>query len=257
MTAEGGVDPTGGEVCLPDHRVCVSFPTGAIDKSDVIRIEPTSDVPPAALSEGYAISFTRNQTVTFTKPAKVSFSLDIVRTDGLPNESVLRIYSKQGDEWLPLDNTFVDRVRNVVTGETTHFSPFVVLRSDRLPDGGLPIELDGGEKDSGIIYPPYDGSFPMDAGRPDAGRPDAGRPDSGTPDAGQPDAGRPDSGTPDAGQPDAGQPDAGQPDAGQPDAGQPDAGQPDAGQPDAGQPDAGQPDAGQPDAGQPDAGDGG
>ena len=264
---DGQIGPTGGELCIADRKVCIDIPTGALEKPEVFRITPGAEVPGGALSEGYDIGLANGLPLELLKPARVTFSLEIVEAGGIPNENLLRIYTRKPDEdWQPLDNAFVDRVRNVVIGETSHLSPFVVLRSDRLPDGGLPIELnDGGSRDAAVIPPPpFDGGRP-DAGRPDAGRrdsgmpmPDAGAPDAGTPDAGMMmDAGTPDSGsmTMDAGTPDAGTPDAGTPDAGPPDAGPPDAGEPDAGF-DAGEPDAGDPDAGA-DAGEPDAGDGG
>jgi hypothetical protein len=251
---EGVVRPTGGEICLADERVCISVPPGALEQEEILRITPASDVPAAALSEGFDISSTSGRKVTFLKPATVRFALELVDAGGIENENILRIYTRGEGDWQPLDDSFVDRVRGVVLGGTLHLSPFVVLRSDRLPDGGLPIELDGGMRDSGVIViPPFDAGRP-DAGRPDAGTPDAGPPDAGPPDAGMPDAGPPDAGPPDAGPPDAGPPDAGPPDAGPPDAGEPDAGEPDAGEPDAGEPDAGEPDAGEPDAGEPDAG---
>ncbi len=257
---EGGVETTGGEVCLPDGRVCLTVPAGGLAESQVFRISSGAEAPGGALSPAYDISSTRTQTVTFLKPATVSFAIDLV--DGsVPSDSLLRLYTRvDGGDWEPLDNPALDRVKGRILGEVSHLSPFVVLRADRLPDGGLPIDIDGGQRDSGEVIPPFDASSVFDAGKPDAGRPDGGRPDAGRPDAGF-DAGF-DAGV-DAGRPDAGQPDAGPPDAGPPDAGPPDAGPPDAGQPDAGAPDAGQ-DAGDDagldagaDAGSPDAGDGG
>jgi hypothetical protein len=261
-SVNGGLDPTGGEICLSDRSVCLVVPPGGLADYEGFKIAPmaSSEVPPAALSPGYDISPTTSTRVTFLKPARVVFSLDLVDVNAVPNENLLRIYTYEandaGEGWQPLANSFVDRVRNEISGEIEHLSPFVVLRSDRLPDGGIPTEGDAGTKpDSGIIViPPIPDAGPPDAGEPDAGPPDAGPPDAGPPDAGPPDAGPPDAGPPDAGPPDAGPPDAGPPDAGPPDAGPPDAGPPDAGPPDAGPPDAGPPDAGPPDAGPPDAG---
>ncbi|MFZ5788019.1 MAG: hypothetical protein ACOY3Y_16395, partial [Acidobacteriota bacterium] len=182
-SVDGALGPTGGELCLPDKKVCISVPSTAMETQEVLRIAPGAEVPGGALSEGYDIT-AGGRGYTFVKPATVSFSLDAVRTDGIENLNLLRVYTRVDGDWQPLDKAFVDRVKNVVTGETLHLSPFVVLRSDRLPDGGLPIELDGGRRDSGTIDVP-----PFDAGRPDAGMPDAGRPDAGMPDAGMPDAG--------------------------------------------------------------------
>ncbi len=233
-SVDGSVGPTGGEVCLPENKICIAVPSGSLGTQEVLRLSPGAKVPESALSEGFDISAVSGRAIVFSKPAAVSFSLDIVQVDDVPSENLLRVYTMRDDEWQPLENAFVDRVRRVVRGETRHLSPFVVLRADRLPDGGVPLEIDGGQTDGSIIVIP-----PFDAGRPDAGKPDAGKPDSGIPDAGKPDSGNPDAGTHDAGVPDAGVPDSGMRDAGVPDAGVLDAGAPDAGEPDAGDIDAG------------------
>lgn len=250
-SVSGEVGAAGGEVCLTDRKVCIEVPLGGLETQELVRITPGGDKPASALSESFDISAVNGRKTEFLKPATVTMSIDLIdegTLEALPNVTLLRIYTHDGEKWTALGDAVVDRVRNVVTGKTNHLSPFVLARADILPDGGMPIEIDGGPYDSGtvIVVPPFDG------GRPDAGRPDAGRPDSGTPDAGTPDSGIPDAGTPDAGTPDAGMPDAGTPDAGAPDAGAPDAGV-DAGF-DAGI-DAGEPDAGDVDAGEPDAGD--
>lgn len=201
---EGTLGPTGGDVCLPGNQVCIEIPSGGLETQELIRISETTEVPEGALSPGYDISAASGKPLTFVKPATVSFSLDLVNQDGISNENLLRLYTLEtldggAQTWQPLRNALVDRVKNVVRGETLHLSPFVVLRTDRLPDGGLPFELDAGRTDASVVVIP-----PFDAGRPDAGRVDAGTPDAGRPDAGTPDAGTPDAGTPDAGTPDAG-----------------------------------------------------
>ncbi len=198
-SVDGAVGPTGGEVCLPDNKVCISVPIGGLETQELLRISPGTDVPGGALSDGYDISFVGSGSIVFVKPSTVSFSLELVREGNLENENLLRIYTRErlegGElgEWQPLENAFVDRVRNVVRGDTRHLSPFAVLRSDRLVDGGDPFEIDGGGRDGSVIVVP-----PFDGGRPDAGR-DAGVPDSGMPDAGRDAGAGADAGTQDAG----------------------------------------------------------
>jgi hypothetical protein len=248
------IGPTGGEVCIADERVCIVIPSGALERAVNIRIAPTTDVPAGAIGEAYDIG---PSGTVFLEPARVIFKIEaLFEYDSGLDPLQLRLYTKYDGDWEPLGTQVppLDRVRRTLSGRVEHLSPFVILRADRLPDGGMPIEGDSGTKDSGVIVIPYFDAGPPDAGKPDAGKPDAGPPDAGKPDAGPPDAGKPDAGPPDAGPVDAGPPDAGPPDAGPPDAGPPDAGPPDAGPPDAGPPDAGPPDAGPPDAGPPDAG---
>jgi len=229
-SVDGAVGPTGGSLCSPDKKLCIDVPIAALETQEVLRISPGGESASAALSESWEISAVSGKALTFAKPATVRVSLDAVRTEGIDNLNILRVYSRvEGGDWQPLARSFVDRVKNEVIGETSHLSPFLVLRSDRLPDGGNPIELDASVLDASVIViPPIPDAGRPDAGRPDAGRPDSGTPDAGTPDAGMMDAGRPDSGTPDAGGVDSGMPDAGVPDAGISDAGF-DAGTPDAG----------------------------
>jgi hypothetical protein len=223
----------GGEVCLPERKVCISVPPLALERELTLRIAPTDDAPGGLIGDAWDITPTGT---AFSKPATISFRYDGLAIPANLNVNLLRIYTRQApdggsaEEWVPTDSPRVNALRAELEGDVRHLSPFFVLRADRLPDGGLPIEGDGGP----VIPPPPPPPPPFDAGRPDAGRPDAGRPDSGVMDAGQPDAGPKDAGPTDSGVMDAGQPDAGPPDAGPPDAGPPDAGPPDAGPPDAG-----------------------
>lgn len=294
---EGSVTATGGEVCSLDRRVCLEIPVQGLDEAKTFRISsPSSDRPGGELSEVWDIEALETESLKFRKPAIVKVKLEAVTAPGEQRgeDQLLRIFISRDGVWEVIGDHFFDRVRNELRGSTLllsnksakrAISAVAVLRGDRLPDGGIPIETDAGMVDSGMMYfPPLGDGGQRDAGV-DAGTPpvDAGRPDSGV-DAGMPvDAGT-DAGTPvvdagfDAGTPvvdagvDAGTPvvdagvDAGTPviDAGV-DAGTPvvDAGV-DAGTPevdagfDAGTPvDAGH-DAGSiEDAGEPDAGDAG
>jgi hypothetical protein len=270
------VDSNPGEFCTEDQFVCVSFPVGALKQFDTLTIQKGVQGPEAPLSDTYEISLRGLKGEPLEKPARVSFHFDAVQIPENLNETLLKVFTKENDEWVPLENPSVNRTTKRISGDTKHFSPFVIMRIDRLSDGGVPIAGDSGVRDSGIIVFPFDAGG-VDAGRPDAGRPDSGI-DSGVPDAGIIDAGFDagivDSGIIDAGIPDSGIDagrmdagidagiDAGRPDAGIDagiDSGVPDAGVDagfDAGQLDAGVLDAGT-DAGIQDSGTPDAGDAG
>lgn len=237
------ISPTGGELCLGDRKICIMVPPRGLANSVTLRASQGSDSPPAALSEAFDISASDGKPVQFLVPATVSIKLALVDANNVPNDTLLRVYTRdpETNEWVALGSPLVDRLRGEITGTTMHLSPFVVLRADRLPDGSFPEEIDASVRDSGVIaIPPVPDAGRLDAGRPpanDAGRADAGGP--GPLDAGQTptDAGQMqiDAGTTlvdaglapvDAGAPfDAGaERDAGAPDAGELDAGEPDAG---------------------------------
>ncbi|MFZ5467895.1 MAG: hypothetical protein ACOZIN_00545 [Myxococcota bacterium] len=231
--ATGSVGPRGGTVCVEDRRICLDVPSGALENEVGFRIQLSSTPAPGAIGDTWDIGPTGT---TFLSPARVAIRYDLVPDAGNLNPALLRVYTEQEGEWVPLLEPSLDRVASTVKGGVLHLSPFAIRRIDLLPDGGIPPEPDGGQPDAGQARP--------DAGVPDAGRPDAGVPDAGRPDAGTPDAGRPDAGMPDAGF-DAGM-DAGV-DAGAVDAGV-DAGESDAGF-DAGEADAGAIDGGAADGG--------
>jgi hypothetical protein len=291
-SSEGILSATGGELCAPDRKICIEVPPQAVSEQQRFRIAfPSADRPGGQLTEVWDIEALNQESYRFLKPAIIRIKFDAIDRTSVPDEQLLRVFSSRDGNWEVLGDLFYDKVRSEIRGSTLLLSTssikravsaFAVMRVDRLPDGGIPMETDAGPRPDGgtIFIPPIVDAGPPDAGRPDAGRPDAGRPDAGVPDAGVPDAGVPDAGRPDAGVPDSGMMvdagfdagvvidagfDAGVPDAGVDagvdaggaagvDAGV-DAGAPDAGV-DAGAPDAGT-DAGDPDAGAPDAGDGG
>lgn len=156
-TATGIVDPTGGEICLPDNSVCINIPPGALDQAVTINIKPTSDVAPAAIGQGYDISAGDSATnapreVTFIKEAQVKFRIQTYLDQGADSgfdPYILRLFTKEEDQWVPLDTITppIDMVRGYLVGSTSHLSPFFILRADLLPDGGIPFQIDGGPKD--------------------------------------------------------------------------------------------------------------
>jgi hypothetical protein len=207
------VDSNPRQLCTKNDALCVSLPAGALKSYDRLSIREGVEGPGAALSATYEVSLAQLKGALLEKPAKVSFSFDAVTFPPGVNESLLRVFTFENGEWVGLQNASIDRTLRRISGETLHFSPFVVLRIDRLSDGGLPVEINGGARDGGVIVlPPFDsGTYGFDAGLevPDASMIDAGV-DAGPPrrDAGTPDAGKPDAGVVDAGF-DAGRPDAG------------------------------------------------
>lgn len=218
----GTIDQLGGEACVPDRKVCLEVPPQALDAPISVKISTLADPPPATLGDAWQITAVGQPELVFHVPAQVVYSMDALPVDSVPSPNLLRVWRRtDAGEWDMLDRAVIDRVKNELSGDTLVLGDFVVMRVDRLPDGGLPIEGDGGVRDGGsvIIIPP-----PVDGGRPDAGRPDAGPVDAGAPDAGPVDSGTPDAGPVDAGAFDAGPDDAGTPDAGAPDAGDVDAG---------------------------------
>ena len=158
------IGPTGGEVCLANSNVCVLIPPGALDKPVPIRILPTNDVPEGSFGGGYDIG---PSGTTFLKPVKVTFKIEsLYDEDSGVDPLLLRLFTKVDNVWEPLATPVppLDRVRRTLSGTVEHLSPFVILRADRLPDGGMPIEIDGGKKDAGVIVIPY-----FDAGKRDGG----------------------------------------------------------------------------------------
>ncbi len=153
------IGAAGGELCLPDRRVCIEVPVNGLPEDQQIYIRPSNEAPGGQLSEVWEIG--TNGTI-FLKEATVTFRYDLL--DGgidMLSPSLVRIYTRElldgggYGEWRSLNESEVDRVKLVVRGNTTHLSPFTLMRTDRLSDGGIPIEGDAGMmKDGGVITCP-------------------------------------------------------------------------------------------------------
>jgi hypothetical protein len=230
---QGTVPATGGELCTSDRVFCVEIPPQAIAETQTFRIiAPSNDRPGGQLSEVWDVEVVGQREFRFLKPAIIRIKTSAVDSTNVQNETLLRIYGLKDSAWEVLGSFFSDRVRGEYRGSVSILSSgdkarsaFTVLRVDRLPDGGIPMETDSGAlPDAGVIViPPVPDAGrrdsglmePLDAGRmePDAGMMprDSGMPtrDAGPPDSGPPavDAGGTDSGvhTVDAGR-DAGSP---------------------------------------------------
>ncbi len=175
-STQATIPATGGELCTPDRRLCLEIPAQAIAETQTFRIFfPSTDRPGGQLSEVWDIEAVDRDQLRFLKPATIRVRLDAVDMTQVRDDTLLRVFTSRDGNWEVLGNLFFDRVRNELRGTTSLLSTsglkravsaFTVLRVDRLPDGGVPMETDAGPlPDSGvIIIPPV----------PDAGRRDAG-----------------------------------------------------------------------------------
>ena len=175
-STQATIPATGGELCTPDRRICLEIPAQAIPETQTFRIFfPSTDRPGAQLSEVWDIEAVDKDQFRFLKPAIIRVRLDAVDMTQVRDDTLLRVFTSRDGNWEVLGNLFFDRVRNELRGTTSVLSTsalkravsaFTVLRVDRLPDGGIPMETDAGPlPDSGVIVIP-----PV----PDAGRRDAG-----------------------------------------------------------------------------------
>jgi len=153
------IGAAGGELCLPDRRVCIEIPVNGLPEDRQIFIRPSNENPGGQLSDVWEIG---TEGTLFLKEATVTFRYDVLDSGiDMLSPSLVRIYTRElfdgggyGD-WRSLNDSEVDRVKLVVRGNTSHLSPFCLMRTDRLSDGGMPIEGDAGTpRDSGVIICP-------------------------------------------------------------------------------------------------------
>ena len=76
---DGQVGPTGGELCLPDKKVCINFPSGALEDQEIIRISAGAEVPGGALSEGYDIGPSSLRPLKLAKTAGIPITTEPAR----------------------------------------------------------------------------------------------------------------------------------------------------------------------------------
>jgi hypothetical protein len=155
------IGPDGGKVSSADGLLTLDVPPGALSKATKLIVKTAEDPTDEAVSNVYELGPAGQR---FDQQVTLSFKADGFETD----DAV--VATLEDDEWVAL--TSPARTRTSVSGDTTHFSLFAVVRV-RTPGG---MEDAAVTRDSGV-------DEPVDAAGPDAAS-DAGDPDAGGPDGG-------------------------------------------------------------------------
>ncbi len=191
-TAQEVLGPAGGALSTPDGVLTLRVPSGAVDHDVLFTVGPAAPPLSAAVGGAYEIGPAGTQ---FAAPATVSIRYTPADLDGAPSSDLL-VATVAAGQWQPLASGAVDARAGVVSGATSHLSPFALVHASSVvtPDAGTcatdeapagtcaaPVRplcsgaagtvlyscsnASGGGY-SALCCPPADASAPVDAGSP-------------------------------------------------------------------------------------------
>ncbi len=159
ITGQGNVPAaSGGKVATADGALTVDVPPGALAADTQITIAEIAPLASGAIGKTYEIGPSGTQ---FTIPVALVFdyrAFDLAGNDPVTLEAATIV----SGAWAPITSSEVDVAAHVVTGHTTHLSPFGLHSKGKGPadDAGADAADGGpGPTDAGPSDAPSDAPF--------------------------------------------------------------------------------------------------
>ena len=132
--ASASIGTSGGTVTTSDGSATLTVPAGAVSATTAITITPSTLTVPGAVGQVWEIGPTGTQ---FATPVTLTLAYTDAELGGKPAAD-FAVSTVVGSGWQPIAAGVVNTAAHVITGQTTHLSPYalssLVQSSD---DGGL------------------------------------------------------------------------------------------------------------------------
>ncbi|RIV23780.1 hypothetical protein DYU11_12465 [Fibrisoma montanum] len=113
------IGPAGGVIVLPDSRLTLTIPSGAVDTETVITIQPVENK--AFGGTGSAYQITPND-LTLKKNALLTWQYTPEELDGSAPEAVGLAYQDKNGVWHGRNDLIVDKAKKSVTAPVSHLA---------------------------------------------------------------------------------------------------------------------------------------
>jgi hypothetical protein len=114
------IGPEGGVIAMPDGRISVSVPAGAVKAATLFSIQPvTSTLPLSCDSINYKLT---PENLRFDKPVTIRFNYSENDIDGSAPELLSIGYQDAAGHWFGKDATALDSIHRTLTVNSYHFS---------------------------------------------------------------------------------------------------------------------------------------
>jgi hypothetical protein len=114
------IGPEGGVIAMPDGRIAVTVPAGAVAAATMFGIQPvTSTLPLSCDSITYKLT---PENVKFAKPVTIRFNYSAKDIDGTAVELLNIAYQDTAGHWLGKTATVLDSIHHTLTVNSHHFS---------------------------------------------------------------------------------------------------------------------------------------
>jgi hypothetical protein len=121
-SASASIGVSGGVVATGDGSVRLSIPAGAITTTTTITITPSTSSVPGYVGQVWEIGPTGTQ---FSVPITIALAYSDAELAGKPVAG-FSVSTVVGNAWEPIAASVLDTAAHVMSGQTTHLSPYAV-----------------------------------------------------------------------------------------------------------------------------------
>lgn len=120
------IGPEGGNIAMPDGRITVTVPPGAVQSATSFSIQPvTSTLPLSCDTITYQLL---PEHITFAKPVTIRFNYTTDYMDGSNPDLMSIAYQDSAGHWLGREATALDSIHRTLTINSSHFSTWGTYR---------------------------------------------------------------------------------------------------------------------------------
>ncbi|MGQ0503791.1 MAG: hypothetical protein ACT4TC_00575 [Myxococcaceae bacterium] len=134
VTSSGVIGRTGGSLNTPAGMELL-VPAGALDTNTSLTIQPGVGLPPGAV---LAVEIGPSGT-QFSTPVTLRFPASLAKVRG----EQLKVMTVENGKWVPLAGHDYDRETGMVSGKTSHLSPYALVQSSEICNNGGDDDGDG------------------------------------------------------------------------------------------------------------------
>ncbi len=162
------IGPEGGSISMPDGRISVDVPAGAVIGNTQFSIQPITNMAINGIGSGYRLEPGH---ITFPIPLKLTFHFDDRDLAGTVAEALLLAFQDKDGSWHAESKTKLNEQEKTLTVATTHFSDWLYLRTVGITPAekkvlvgeAVPIKVDAcPDRDSVLRYNPFNKFFKRD-----------------------------------------------------------------------------------------------
>jgi hypothetical protein len=136
------VGSAGGVIVTGDGVANVNIPAGAVGANTMITITPSTSSVPGAVGQVWEIGPTGTQ---FSVPITITLAYKDSDLGGMP-PTAFAVSTVVNGAWQPIPATVVNPAAHIISGQTTHLSPYAIspLSASSVVDAGADATLGSG-----------------------------------------------------------------------------------------------------------------
>jgi hypothetical protein len=120
----------GGTIAMPDGKISIQIPAGALGSATEIKIQPVTNTLPMGSSD-FTYKLTP-ENIHFSKPVSIKFKYDAADLEGTIHDGMYVAFQDAAGHWFGKVNTALDSVNKTLTVKTKHFSTWGKYRLFRM-----------------------------------------------------------------------------------------------------------------------------